>query len=224
MPAIRWLRRDDALASPVRSHGHQAVPASKHSPHHPRAGLHRPAGRRPKTRIWGTWRAAPSVAGTSMRSERHPLRRPRHGGSATPRHSGFSAGPGGATPKQSKQACRQSQRPRLDRARRGISRVNPRLPLAIVPEDQSPALARHRAVHVMHPPETGSLGKPGSSGRTARPHPEGAPGEKHRRELKGSRSTGFVLAPAMVARMRTRRRFAARLSLARRGYFSPVRG
>jgi hypothetical protein len=151
MPAIRWLRRDDALASPVRSHGHEAVPASKHSPHHPRAGLHRPAGRRPKTRIWGTWRAAPSVAGTSMRSERHPLRRPRHGGSATPRHSGFSAAPGGATLKQAKQACRQSQRPRRDRARRGISRVNPRLPLAIVPEDPSPALASRRAVPLHAP-------------------------------------------------------------------------
>jgi hypothetical protein len=145
MPAIRWLRRDDALASLVRSHGHEAAPGVEAVSASPQSWLAPPG--RPKTEdphlghlACHTVRSrhehafrAPSIATAATRGEGNPaLRRApswswwchaRASGTGVPTIKAPNptvrdAGAAGSMQGCRLRSCRRTQAPRLGRTPR----------------------------------------------------------------------------------------------------------
>jgi hypothetical protein len=195
---------DDFLGLPVRSHEHEAAPASKPCLRHPGAGLHLPCRSHRKPAPWGTWPIPASEGRENMRSLRHRPHRPITAGRmATPELrkpvsrlgvASFRAGShsidhhGGRTrlhePRGQPGGGKTCVRHRAERAKaRAHARTPCRPALRTHPRDQSPSDARLQL-------------------RTTQPRRWMATGDEHRRGPRGFRYPFLFLAPAMLARMR----------------------
>jgi hypothetical protein len=190
MPAIRWLRRDDVLPSLVRSHGHEAAPGVEAISASPQSWLAPPRPAEDRRPAFG----APGVPHRPPRRHERAFRASSIATAATCVEGNPRATAGSqmalVMPRQGKRNRRADNHSAPTRPCETQDQPGKRkAPPAIVPEDPSPALARRRAVHLTHSPETGSTGET----RLQRAHGATAPrGGTRERNNSGRRIASAV--------------------------------
>jgi hypothetical protein len=227
VPATPLAATDDPFGLQVRSGEHGAALVLESCPRHAGAGLHLPCRSDQKPAPGGAWLIAASTGDRkhAFSASLSASDRSRHGGWRHPRFEGLSAGLALPPPGQGHTASAITAAGH-DCTGHGMSRVGARPNArAIVPEGQSPRPmpARVAVQHYALTNKTKARVTPGSI--CARRNcvdgwlPERNTGGAERLPLFHPLSCA-----SDVSAYAARRRLATRLSLARRGFFSPVRG